>query len=111
MNRVFDNLSRGLLLITIGIIFLLLNYGYLSWSLWVRVIDLWPLILVLAGIGLLFNRRIPFSMILLIFILSMVGYSLVVKDKPMTERMFNRFESGPQGSLEIYSPEKFDEKY
>lgn len=111
MNRVFDNLSRGLLLITMGIIFLLHNYGYLSWRLWVHVVELWPLILVLAGIGLLFNRRIPFSTILLIFILSMVGYSLLVNHKPMPERMFNRLESGPHGSFDLYSPGQFNEKY
>lgn len=92
MNRVFDNLSRGLLLITLGVIFFLLNYGFLSWRLWAHVIDLWPLILILAGIGLLLNRRIPLSTILLIFLLSMVGYSIIVGDKLVPERIFNNFQ-------------------
>lgn len=111
MNRVFDHVSRGLLLITLGVIFLLLNYGYLSWRLWLQVIDLWPLILVLVGTGLLFNRRIPFSTILLIFILSMIGYSLVMRDKPMPEHIFNRLENSQSGHPDVYLPREFDEEY
>ncbi|AET66759.1 hypothetical protein Desor_1085 [Desulfosporosinus orientis DSM 765] len=106
MKRVFDNVSRGLLLITIGIIFFLLNYGYLSWGFWAHVIDLWPLILILAGIGLLFNRRIPFSAILLIFILSMVGYSLVVGDNSMPDQMLNKLQSNvsESGTFDVSLP-------
>ncbi|HBV89112.1 DUF5668 domain-containing protein [Desulfosporosinus sp.] len=91
MRRISDSLSRGLLLIALGIIFFLLNYGYLSWGLWTHVIDLWPLILILAGIGLLFNQRIPISTVLLIFLLSMVVYSMVVGDKPSTGQLKHHF--------------------
>jgi len=101
MKRVFDSISRGLLLITIGVVFFLLNYGFISWGLWAHVIDLWPLILILAGIGLLFNRRIPLSTVLLIFLLSIVGYSLVVGDKPAPERMFNTFHNNLGGTETI----------
>lgn len=83
MRRVFDSISRGLLLIAIGVVFFLINYGILSWSFWWNVVDLWPLILILTGIGLLFSRRIPMSAVLLVFLLSMVGYSLVVGDRPV----------------------------
>lgn len=91
MRSAFDSVSRGLLLIALGIIFFLLNYGFLSWHLWSHVLDLWPLILILAGIGLLFNQRIPLSTILLIFLLSMVGYSIIVGDKPIPGRMSDNF--------------------
>lgn len=101
MRKVFDNVTRGLFLITLGIVFFLLNYGFLSWRIWVHALDLWPLILVLAGIGLLFNRRIPLSMILLIFLLSMVGYSIVVGDKPIPERMFRHV---PTVHSNVYLP-------
>ncbi|MCO5387950.1 MAG: DUF5668 domain-containing protein [Desulfosporosinus sp.] len=104
MKRVFDSVSRGLLLITMGIIFFLLNYGFLSWNLWAHVLDLWPLILILAGIGLLFNRRIPLSAILLIFLLSMVGYSLVVGDKPVPWRLYNSFHSNLREAEAIEVP-------
>ncbi|MCO1599981.1 LiaF transmembrane domain-containing protein [Desulfosporosinus nitroreducens] len=104
MKRVFDSVSRGLLLITMGVIFFLLNYGFLSWNLWAHVLDLWPLILILAGIGLLFNRRIPLSAILLIFLLSMVGYSLVVGDKPVPWRLYNSFHSNLREAEAIEVP-------
>lgn len=93
MRKVFDSISRGLLLITIGVIFFLLNYDILSWSFWLHVADLWPLILILAGIGMLFSRRIPLSAVLLVFLLSMVAYSMVVGDKPLPGRMNNFFHT------------------
>ncbi len=91
MSKVFNSVSRGLLLITIGVIFFLLNYDLLSWGFWYHVADLWPLILILAGIGLLFSRRIPLSAVLLVFLLSIVGYSLVMGDKPLPGQMDNFF--------------------
>jgi len=91
MRKSFDSISRGLLLITIGVIFFLLNYDILSWNFWFHVSELWPLILILAGIGLLFSRRIPLSAVLLVFLLSMVGYSMVMGDKPSPGQMDNFF--------------------
>jgi len=94
MRKVFGSISRGLLLITLGVIFFLLNYDILSWGFWIHVADLWPLILILAGIGLLFSRRIPLSAVLLVFLLSMVGYSLVMGDKPLPGQMNTLFNGG-----------------
>lgn len=94
MRKVFDSISRGLLLITIGVIFFLINYNILTWSFWLHVADLWPLILILTGIGLLFSRRIPFSAVLLVFLLSMVAYSMVMGYKPLPSQMNNLFHSG-----------------
>lgn len=94
MRRTFDSVSRGLLLMALGVVFFLLNYGKLSWNFWLNVVELWPLILILAGIGLLFSRRIPFSTVLLVFLLSMVGYSLVVGDTPVPRQMNIPFNSG-----------------
>lgn len=46
------NLTPGLILIAVGIIFLLSNLGIIgSWGEW------WPLILIAIGIGLLFSRE------------------------------------------------------
>lgn len=104
MRRAFDSISRGLLLITIGVIFFLLNYNILSWNFWFHVADLWPLILILAGIGLLFSRRIPLSAVLLVFLLSMVGYSMVVGDKPLPGQMNNFFHFGASETKLINVP-------
>lgn len=104
MRSVFTSISRGLLLIAIGVIFFLLNYGVLSWSFWFHVADLWPLILILAGIGLLFSRRIPLSAVLLVFLLSMVGYSMVMGDKPLPGQRNNLFHAGATESEQINVP-------
>jgi hypothetical protein len=77
MKSIFNSISRGLLFICLGVIFLLINFGILSWSFWVSVIDLWPLILILVGISLFFKKRLPFSLILLVFLIALVSYSLI----------------------------------
>lgn len=45
------------LLITLGVVFLLSNLGYLALSVWQVLIRLWPLFLVAAGMDLLIGRR------------------------------------------------------
>jgi len=45
------NLTPGLILIAIGVIFLLSNFGIIgSWGEW------WPLILIAIGLGMLLSR-------------------------------------------------------
>ncbi|MHB1404405.1 MAG: hypothetical protein ACYCV0_02280 [Desulfitobacteriaceae bacterium] len=77
MRRVFESISRGLLLIVLGIIFFLINFGVLSWGFWWNVAELWPLLLILGGIGLFFSKRVPMSSVLVIFLIILVGYSMV----------------------------------
>jgi len=80
MNRLVEAASRGLLLIALGVVFFLINFGILPWHFWLLAIDLWPLILILLGGALVLNRRIPFSAVLLFFLLALVGYALVFGD-------------------------------
>lgn len=81
MKSVFNSVSRGLLFIVLGVIFFLINFGILSWSFWVSVLDLWPLILILVGISLFFKKRFPFSLILLVFLIALAGYSLIFGER------------------------------
>jgi len=76
MSRTIDYVSRGLFLIALGVVFFLINFGVLSWGFWLNVANLWPLILILGGLALLFGKRIPFSAVLLVFLLILVGYSM-----------------------------------
>ena len=48
-----------LLLIAIGLIFLLSNYGLIAGVSWLAVLNLWPLLLVLIGLDIAFARRWP----------------------------------------------------
>lgn len=72
-----ESLSRGFLFITLGIVFFLNTYGILPWDFWINVVNLWPLLLIFGGIALLFNRRIPFTTVLLVFLVVLVGYSFI----------------------------------
>lgn len=75
MRQVVDSVFRGLFLIILGVVFFLNTYGFLPWGFWMNIIDLWPLILIVAGIALFFNKRVPFSAVLVVFLLALVGYS------------------------------------
>jgi hypothetical protein len=81
MKALWINISRGLLFICLGVIFFLINFGLLSWNFWLSVLDLWPLILILLGIGLLFNKQLPLSTILLVFLIVLAGYSLIFGER------------------------------
>jgi hypothetical protein len=45
------------ILIGIGIIFLLNNFGWLSWSVWETILRLWPVLVIAGGLDLLIGRR------------------------------------------------------
>ncbi|MHB1126993.1 MAG: LiaI-LiaF-like domain-containing protein [Bacillota bacterium] len=47
----------GFLLIAIGLIFLLNNIGLLDWSVWVGLARLWPLLIILAGVNIVFRHN------------------------------------------------------
>jgi len=76
MRKTIDYLCRGLLLIVLGVVLLLNNYGVLPWNVWLGFVDTWPFILILGGITLLSGRRIPFSAVLLVFFIIMIAYAV-----------------------------------
>ncbi len=45
------------ILIAVGVIFLLINLGYLRWDIWLTLIPLWPLMLVAVGLDILIGGR------------------------------------------------------
>jgi hypothetical protein len=55
MERRRANLVGPTLLISVGVILLLNNVGYLNWSLW-DVLQLWPVLIIAAGLELLLGR-------------------------------------------------------
>lgn len=46
--------AGGVVLILIGVFFLLTNFGLVAWE---HIWKLWPVILVAAGVGMLFPRK------------------------------------------------------
>lgn len=51
------NLIPALVLIVLGVIFLLNNLGYTNLGLGQLIATWWPLILIVAGLSMLFRRR------------------------------------------------------
>ena len=62
-----------LILITIGGLFLLANFGYITSSFWLMLVQFWPLILILAGLEILFGRTRGGQLIVLLVGLLAVG--------------------------------------
>lgn len=44
-------------LISAGVVFLLNNLGVLSWGVWVDILRFWPVLLIAAGVSIVFGRR------------------------------------------------------
>lgn len=76
MNPDWRSVSRGLFLIALGVVFLLMNLGLLSWTFWMELGYWWPVLLVILGIGVLFKRHVPFSFVLLVSLLVILALSL-----------------------------------
>jgi hypothetical protein len=53
-RRAYKGVSWGVLLVSIGVILLLNTSGRLSWGVWIELLRLWPVLLISAGIRLIF---------------------------------------------------------
>jgi len=62
-----------LILITIGVLFLLANFGYITTSFWLLLIQFWPLILILLGLEILLGRSWQGQVIVLLVGILAVG--------------------------------------
>ncbi|AHF06249.1 LiaF transmembrane domain-containing protein [Desulfitobacterium metallireducens] len=102
MRHAVDSVSRGLLFIALGIVFFLNTYGILPWGFWVNVADLWPLLFILGGIALLLNKRVPFSTVLLVFLIALVGYSFVPGNNHLKYQ--GPYHTGSGGSMDFAVP-------
>lgn len=52
-----NGLTGGLILICIGIFWLLMNFGIINWSILDVMFQLWPLILIVIGINIIFKSK------------------------------------------------------
>lgn len=102
MRRAVDSVFKGIFLILLGIVFFANMYGFLPWNFWSNVLDLWPLLLIFAGLALFFNKRIPFSAVLVAFLIGLVGYSLIW-GSPVPDRWLPGAHGSGQ-ALELAAP-------
>jgi len=69
-------IRNGVILISIGVVFLLNNLGYVPWVVWLRILSFWPVILIAIGIEKIFGKtRLSFLTILspLLFMVAILG--------------------------------------
>ncbi len=55
----WGTLVPGVILVLISVLFFLTNFGLLSTSKWAHIGRLWPLVLIIIGLGLLLGRKKP----------------------------------------------------
>ncbi len=75
-------LRNGVILISIGVVFLLNTTGHLPWMVWSRIFSLWPVALVAIGIELLFKRTSLSILAIispLLFLAAILGPALIFK--------------------------------
>jgi hypothetical protein len=67
-----------LLFVIVGVVLLLNNFGYLPWSIWTALGQLWPVLLILFGLDLLIGRRNAWlgAAVTLIAFLAVLGTAL-----------------------------------
>jgi hypothetical protein len=65
-------ICNGLFLIFLGVVGLLINYGVIGWNFFGAFIDFWPVVLIVLGLGLVFNRKVPASLAFLVLGIVMV---------------------------------------
>lgn len=82
MNKEKKGSSFGVLIILIGIGILLYNLDILRFSMFWGIVKLWPLLLILAGLSIIFKRVRYMNIVLwLIFTGIVIGYSYLNQDE------------------------------
>ena len=72
-----DKLIPGMILVMIGAIFLLHNFGYIHFH-WYNLFHLWPIFLVIGGVNLVFaNNKSAWATILKISVV-IAGFALII---------------------------------
>jgi len=76
----------GLILLAVGVILLLNTFGLIAWDFWAAISHLWPVILIIIGVRVIFGwtwpGRILAFIVALIIILGVVAYGLIQSNSP-----------------------------
>jgi hypothetical protein len=93
-----------LLLIALGLIFLLQNFGFISGVSWLAVASLWPLLLVLIGLDIAFARRWPLPTLVVEVALIAAGLALVASSPNLSPGIFVFGDGGGGGETDVTVP-------
>ncbi|MEK6227367.1 MAG: DUF5668 domain-containing protein [Chloroflexota bacterium] len=102
------NARRGvfwpLLLIALGLIFLLQNFGFISGVSWRAVASLWPLLLVLIGLDIAFARRWPVPTLAVEVAVIAAGLALVAYSPNLSPGVFVFGDGDGGGETDVTVP-------
>lgn len=80
------NPISAIMLISLGILFLANNFGYLPWAIWLTLWRLWPILLVAIGFRLLLGRSLAAqwvtTIVTLIIFTSAITYAISTVNEP-----------------------------
>jgi cell wall-active antibiotic response 4TMS protein YvqF len=84
-----------LLLIALGLVFLLSNFGVISGVSWLAIASLWPLLLILIGLDIAFARRWPLPTLAAEVVVIAAGLALVAYSPNLSPGIFVFGNDGP----------------
>jgi hypothetical protein len=93
-----------LLLIALGLIFLLQNFGFISGVSWRAVASLWPLLLVLIGLDIAFARRWPLPTLAVEVAVIAAGLALVAYSPNLSPGVFVFGDGNGGGESDVTVP-------
>ena len=90
-----------LLLITIGLVFLLVNFGFVPGVTVLSLLSLWPLLLILAGVDLAIGRRWPLAALGIDVAVIALGLALLASQPTMFATPFFHIGSTSGGQRDV----------
>jgi hypothetical protein len=93
-----------LLLIALGIVFLLSNFGVISGISWLAVASLWPLLLILIGLDIAFARRWPVPALAAEVLVIAAGLALLAYSPNLSPGVFVFRDSSGPGLTQVTVP-------
>jgi Domain of unknown function (DUF5668) len=93
-----------LLLIALGLIFLLQNFGFISGVSWRAVAGLWPLLLVLIGLDIAFARRWPVPTLVAEVLVIAAGLALAAYSPNLSPGIYVFGDGNGQGETDVSVP-------
>lgn len=91
----WNRVSWGVGLILLGVILILFTTGVLSWRAWLLLGTLWPILLVIGGVGILIRRRVSLGWLLVgACLIVLVGGALQAVGALPGWLMHSSFEAG-----------------
>jgi hypothetical protein len=93
-----------LVLIALGLIFLLQNFGFISGVSWLAVASLWPLLLVLIGLDIAFARRWPLPTLAVEVAVIAAGLALVAYSPNLSPGVFVFGDGATTGETDVAAP-------